>query len=415
MSAAPPLFFQSGDGAHIFDVDGNRYLDYTLSLGPLILGHRHPAVVAAVEAQLHRGHIFGAGHPLEAELSERIVALSPCVELVRFNNTGTEAVLVALRLARAFTGRECIAKFEGHYHGWSDEALVSFTPKETLRDADGFPVPQRNTGGQPASSLRNVVVLPWNEPEVSQRMLERFGRDIAAVLCEPVVCNNGVIPPDPGFLEGIQRLCGRSGSLLIFDEVFTGFRLGLAGAQGYLGITPDLVVLSKALSSGFPLSAVGGRRDVMETIADLRVVHGGTFNTNPISMAAALATLGELERGGDDLYARLFRLGDRLRDGIAAAGKRHGVDVHCQGPGPVFYVFFGGPPVIRDYGDFLQVDRPRYARFVERLRAEGIHVLGRGTWLLSAAHREAHVEETLAAVDRAMGMLRREDPERSES
>lgn len=403
VSAAPPLFFERGEGPYLFDVDGNRYRDYTLSLGPLILGHCHPAVTAAVAAQLGRGAIFGAGHALEAELAERIVELVPCAELVRFNSSGTEAVMMALRLARAFTGRERVAKFEGHYHGWSDEALVSYAPATLARDGDRFPVPQPGTAGQPRGVLESTVVLPWNDPATCERMLERWGREIAAVICEPVVCNNGVIPPAPGFLEAIARLCRQHGALLIFDEVFTGFRLGLAGAQGYLGIIPDLVTLSKALSSGFPLSALAGRRDVMELIAELRVVQAGTFNTSPIGMAAAVATLEELSRGGTALYARLFRLGGRLRDGIEAAGRRHGVDVHCQGPGPVFFVHFGEPARLRDYVDVARIDRLRYAPFVERLRAEGVHVLARGTWLVSAAHGEDDVEETLVAVDRALG------------
>ncbi len=403
--SAAPLFFERGEGPYIVDVDGNRYLDFTLSLGPLILGHGHPAVIAAVQAQLARGVIFGAGHPMEAELAELIVSLVPCAELIRFNSSGTEAVLTALRLARASTGRDRIAKFEGHYHGWSDEALVSYAPAEPRRDADGFPIPELNTGGQLRASLKSVAVLPWNDLATCERMLDRFGADIAGLICEPVVCNNGVIAPEPGFLEAIQGLCRRHGILLIFDEVFTGFRLGLAGAQGYLGITPDLVTLSKALSSGFPLSAVAGRREIMQLIAEARVVHAGTFNTSPIAMAAALATVRELQRGGDELYSRLFRLGGWLREGIEALGRRHGIEIYCQGPGPIFYAHFGAPHPIRHYGDFVRVAKSRYAPFVERLRAEGVHVLGRGTWLVSAAHREQHIEETLAAVDRALASL----------
>jgi glutamate-1-semialdehyde 2,1-aminomutase len=403
--APAALFFEHGQGPYIFDVDGNRYLDFTLGLGPLILGHCHPAVVAAVEAQLTRGAIFGGGHVMEAELGELIVSLVPCAELVRFNNSGTEAVLAALRLARASTGRPRLAKFEGHYHGWSDEALVSYAPPDPGRDADGFPIPARGTAGQAEGALASVLVLPWNDLPTCERILGRHGSEVAGLICEPIVCNNGVIPPEPGFLAGIQRLCRERGILLIFDEVFTGFRLGLAGAQGYLGITPDLVTLSKAISSGFPLSVVAGRRDVMELIADGRVVHAGTFNTSPIAMAAALATLRELQRGGDELYGQLFSLGARLRDGLEAAGRRHGVDLHCQGPGPIFHAHFGGPHPVRDYADYARIGRARYAPFVERLRAQGVHVLGRGTWLVSAAHREQDIEEALGAVDRALAGL----------
>ncbi len=400
----PPLFFTRGQGAWIYDADGNSFVDYVLGQGPLILGHAPAPVLEAVQEALGKGQLYAGQHELEIVLSEELQRLIPCAELVRYSNSGSEAVQAALRLARAYTGREKFIKFEGHYHGWFDNVLVSVHPPLEAMGPYEAPHPVPGSAGQARSALEDVMVLPWNDLAVLEGVLEARGEEVAAVIMEPIMCNTGCILPEEGYLEGVQRACRRHGVVLIFDEIITGFRLGLGGAQALFGVVPDLAVFGKAMGGGFPISCLAGKRELMAWIADGRVNHSGTFNSNVVSVVAALATLSVLK--GEGVYQRLTSLGVRLRDGLARVLEEAGVAARVEGPGPMFHLAFtdGGP--VRDYRTYLQhVDEEKGHRFADLLLEQGVRCIPRGLWYLSTAHTEEEVEFTLEAARLALQRL----------
>jgi glutamate-1-semialdehyde 2,1-aminomutase len=401
-----PLYFDRGSGPRLVDVDGNVYLEYTLAFGPTILGHGHPAVVKAVVDQMGRGQTYGAQHRLEPLVAEQIHAMVPCADMVVFSTTGTEAVQIAIRLARAATGRTRFVKFEGHYHGWFDNVLVSYRGTEEQLGPRERPTPVLSGRGQLEEAAREAMILPWNDLDLVERTLREQGDDVAAILTEPIMCNSGGSTPLPGFLEGLRALCDRYGIVLIFDEVITGFRIALGGAQEYFGVTPDLAVFGKALGGGLPVSAVAGRRPLMDLIARHEVVHAGTFNGNPIALAAAHATLEVLSADGGAIYPRLRQLGGRLREGVLAALAGTGIPAVAAGVGPAFTVSIGLEQPPREYREFLQADGASYGRFAEALLAEGVLCLQRGMWYLSTAHTEEDVDKTIEAAAAAAAAAR---------
>src|SRR5436190_7333201 len=333
-----PLYVDHAAGSRIWDVDGTEYVDYVLGQGPAILGHCAPAVVEAVAEQLTRGHVYSAQHEQEVEVAELVCELVPCAERVRFNTVGSEAVHAALRLARGVTGRPKVLKFEGHYHGWLDPVLYSVHPPLDRAGPADAPVPVPGTKGQTDTS-DDLVVCGWNDLDALERALEQHRGEIAAVIMEPLLCNTGCIAPRPGYLEGAKALCVEHGALLVFDEVITGFRLGPGGAQERFGVTPDLAVFGKAIAGGLPLACLAGRADVMDAISRGEVAHAGTFNSNPIAIAAAAATLRELTSDGGAAYRRLAATGERLMTGLRAAASAAGVPLLVDGPGAVFQTY----------------------------------------------------------------------------
>lgn len=400
----PPLFFARGQGSVLYDVDGNRYVDYVLGQGPLILGHSPAPVLEAVQKALEEGQLYAGQHELEIALSEELQSLIPCAELVRYSNTGSEAIHASLRVARAYTGREKILKFEGHYHGWFDNVLVSVHPPLEAAGDDWAPIPVPGSAGQPRSAVEDVLVLPWNNLDLLEETLEARGEEIAAVVMEPIMCNTGCILPKPGYLEGVQEACRKHGVVLIFDEIITGFRVGLGGAQKFFGVIPDLATFGKAMGGGFPISCLAGKRELMEWIADGRVNHSGTFNSNVVAMAAALATLSVLK--GNGVYDRLTSLGLQLRDGLARLLEEAGVAARVEGLGPMFHLGFTDGQPIWDYRTYVRhVDEGLGHRFADLLLDEGVRCIPRGLWYLSTAHTEEDVAFTLEAVRAALRKL----------
>src|SRR5476649_2815875 len=400
-----PLFFERGEGARLYDIDGNVHIDYVLGNGPAFLGHAPKAVIDAVAASLGEGQVFAAQHPRETELAERLVRLLPSSEVVRFATSGTEAVLMAFRLARAFTGRDKILKFEGHYHGWSDQAYISARPPLNEAGPADQPVPVAGSPGMPASVLDDVVVCGWNDLDLLAAAFERNKGTIAGVIMEPVMVNGGPIEPAPGYLEGARDLCRANGALFVCDEVITGFRAGLRGAQGRYGVSADLTIYAKAVAAGFPLAMVGGRRDVMDTLLDKGVMHGGTYNGNVQSMAASLGALDELERDDGALYRGMEQRGTRLMQGLTALGKKHKLPIKVQGFPAIFQTFFTDGPPLRNYRESAACDRDRALAFHQALQEEGVRIGQQAKWFLSTAHDDQVIDETLAAADRAMAKL----------
>ena len=389
-----PLVFEKGKGPYLFDVDGNRLIDYYLGMGPMILGHNPEPVLKAVSAQLQHGILYAGQSEIEFEAARLFCELIPCAERVRFNCAGSEVVQAALRLARAATGRSIIVKFEGHYHGWLDNVLWSVAPPPDEAGPADAPNPVPASAGQDLPAGQHTEVLPWNNLDLLADRLQQG--DVAAVIMEPAMCNTSAITPAEGYLEGVRDLCTRTGTILIFDEIITGFRLAPGGAQQHFGVTPDLATFGKAIANGFPVSAVAGRADLMDQMATGGVLHGGTYNAMPATMAAVVATLIELAK--PETFAQLEAQGRRLMLGIEQALAEADLEAQVQGFPQIFHVALGVSQPITDYRASLAADKTRYIRFTTELLNHGVRALERGAWFLSTAHTEDVIDETVAAV-----------------
>jgi glutamate-1-semialdehyde 2,1-aminomutase len=402
--APVPLFFRDAHGPRLWDVDGNSYIDYALAWGPLILGHTHPNLVEAMRVQAERPHNYGAQHDLEAEVSERMHAMVPCVQLCAFTCSGSEAVAAVFRLARAFTGRHRILRFEGHYHGWHDQELISYRPPPERMGPDTAPCPTLDSKGQAPNSVENVVVAPWNDIEAIEKLFARYGSEIAAAVTEPVLCNSGCLEPEPGFLAKLRLLTERYESLLIFDEVITGFRIAPGGAQQHFGVVPDLATFGKAIGGGIVLSAFAGRREVMEMMLS-GAAYGGTFNGNPIAMAAAKVTLDILAENNGAALAHANHIGSMLRKGLEEEAAECGIPVMTTGFGAAFSVHFTKRRPLRRYRDTLEDDKALLARFLRDMLDEGIFLLPDGRIYTSVVHSEREVDETVEAARKVFRKL----------
>ncbi len=391
------IYVDRAAGSRKWDVDGHEYIDYWMGHGALFLGHCHPAVVKAVQAQVARGTHLGASHELEVRWAELVNQLVPCAELTRFTMSGTEATHLAIRLARAFTGRPRIVKFAGHFHGWHDGVVAGVNPP--------YEVPL--SAGVPGAMLDHVVICPPNDVKAVEVALDRG--DIAAVILEPAGGQAGTTPTIPGYLQELRALTARHGTLLIFDEVITGFRYAPGGAQQYYGVTPDLTTLAKIVAGGLPGGAVCGRRDVMAMLVHRgdpawdraeRVAHAGTFNANPLSAAAAIPTLELCADAA--LQERANKLGERLRQGVSEAMKRAGAPGTCYGEASIYHVSFEGKPGLAGF------DRPRKGDLYHLLRCalinEGVDCSMNHGWV-SAVHTEEDIEQTIRAYERALGAM----------
>jgi glutamate-1-semialdehyde 2,1-aminomutase len=402
--SGPGLEFvvREGGGAYLWDMNGRRYLDYLLGSGPMVLGHAHPMVVDAVRRQMDRGTSYMLLNEPAVELAEEIVRAVPCAEQVRYTSSGTEATFFALRVARAFRKREKVMKFEGGFHGAHDYALMSVVP----RSPKAFPAPMSDSAGIPHAVEGEVLIAPYNDLATTEALIAAHHEELAAVIIEPY---QRTILPAPGFLEGLRKVTRRYEVPLVFDEIVTGFRFAYGGAQEYYGVVPDIAAFGKVVAGGFPLACVAGPRAIMrhfdaalEGTPDY-VWQAGTFNGNAIACAAGLATLAELRKPGT--YERLFRTGTRLREGLAAAARRHGLAAQVSGEPPVFDIFFTDRPIL-DYRATLTADRDLIRRFNQELVRRGV-VKAVNKIYVSLAHTEADVDETIGVFDEVLATLSR--------
>ena len=393
-----PLFVKSGQGSRVTDVDGNEYIDYLLGLGPMIFGHRPPRVTqAVVDFIQNRGTVFALPTEDEARLAQKVIDAVPSIDQVRLCNTGTEAVLYATRLARAFTRRHKIIRFEGMYHGFSDGVYWSKHPAIDKAGPDAHPIAVAQGPGMPRGVEDNLIILPWNDPQALAETIAREGDSIAAVLTEPVMCNTGCILPQPGYLEAMREITSKHGIVLIFDEVITGFRLGLGGAQARLGIKPDLSVFAKGIGGGFPVAAMGGRADIMALVANGTVSMAGTYSANGIAIAAANAALDELATPG--LHAQLDAVSDELRAGLGKVLADAGLPAYVVGIGPLMQVWFARKP-IHNYRDAERhADQEIFRRWWQGMLARGVlfHPGAYENLFVSTAHTRADIAATLDA------------------
>jgi glutamate-1-semialdehyde 2,1-aminomutase len=392
-----PLVIESGEGPYVIDADGNRLIDYYLGMGPMILGHNPKSVIDAARAQLDRGILFAGQTEVEFEAARLVCELVPCAERVRFGSSGTEVIQAALRLARAATGRQTIIKFEGHYHGWLDNVQWSVAPTREACGPQDHPNKVPGTKGQDTRSAEHIDILGWNDLQAVEKRLARG--DVAAVIMEPAMCNTSAIAPRAGYLEGVRAACSKAGTVLIFDEVITGFRLSAGGAQQRFGVTPDLATFGKAIANGFPVAALAGRADLMDQFATAGVMHGGTYNAHPVNMAATVATLKVLQQG--EVYSLIERHGARLMQGITEILQRHGITARIQGFPGIFHVAFGITEPLESYRDTFGIERTRYVKLTTALIERGVRALERGAWFLSGEHDEATIDRTLEVIESA--------------
>lgn len=382
------MCFERGVGSRIWDVDGNEYVDYALGFGPLLLGHSPRPVLEAVGRQLGVGLGYGACHRLEADLSEAVCRTVPSAELAVFSSTGSEAVHAAIRIARAATGRVRIVKFLGHYDGWFDPIHVGVPPQIQ---------PGPGTLGQDPGAVESLTVVPWNDFDA---LAAALGDDVAAVIMEPLNVNGGCIQAQPGYLEAVRRLTRKNGTVLIFDEVITGYRLALGGAQERFGVVPDLTVLGKALAAGFPISAVCGSASVMDIVASGGMAHVGTFNANPVCAAAAVAAISALEGGKDEIYPALERGARALAELLEEEARAAGLPLRANHACGVVCAFISAKPVL-SYLDGVAADAAAFRRLAAELLQNGVHVIPRGLIYVSTEHNEQDYDATRAAVANA--------------
>ncbi len=395
-----PLFIERGKGSRIYDVDGNEFIDYVCSWGPLILGHSHPQVVEALKRAAERGTSFGAPSELEVTLAKMISAAMPSIEMIRFVNSGTEATMSALRLARAFTGRDKIIKFAGGYHGHADGLLTkSGSGLATLSIPD--------SPGVPLSYAQNTLIASYNDTQAVEQLFQEHSEDIAAIILEPVAANMGVVPPRPGFLQELRELTHKFGALLIFDEVITGFRVAYGGAQALYSITPDLTCLGKIIGGGLPVGAYGGRREIMQMIAPIGPVYqAGTLSGNPLAMTAGIETIEVLSQLG--VYRQLEHKASDLAEGIGKAATKAGISLQISRVSSLLTVFFTGG-LVADYESAKQASTLQFNKFFHSLLAEGIY------WppsqfeaaFISSAHTDEDIQLTVRAAGKALSCLKK--------
>ncbi|MGL9721021.1 glutamate-1-semialdehyde 2,1-aminomutase [Symbiopectobacterium sp.] len=394
-----PLFIERAEGSHLYDADGNAYIDYVGSWGPMVLGHNHPAIRQAVIAAAERGLSFGAPTEMEVHMARLVTSLVPSMDMVRMVNSGTEATMSAIRLARGFTGRDKIIKFEGCYHGHADCLLVK-------AGSGALTLGQPNSPGVPADFARHTLTCIYNDLASVRQAFEQYPDDIAAIIVEPVAGNMNCIPPLPEFLPGLRALCDEFGALLTIDEVMTGFRVALGGAQEHYGVVPDLTCLGKIIGGGMPVGAFGGRRDVMQALAPTGPVYqAGTLSGNPIAMAAGFACLSEVAKPG--VHDTLTALTTQLAQGLEAAAKAQHIPLVVNHMGGMFGLFFTDAPSVTCYQDVTQCDVERFKRFFHLMLAEGVYLAPSAfeAGFMSLAHSQQDIDNTIAAARRCFAQL----------
>ena len=397
--AETPLFFTHAKGSKMWDADGNEYIDYIQGMGPNLFGHAPDFINKQVNEDMEKGYVFAAQFEQELEVAEMVLDMIPMKDAtIRFASSGTEIDQLLFRTMRGYTDRPKILKFEGHYHGWMDSVNWSVHPPLDQAGPEDAPVPVGESEGMDQGTAEGLVICQWNDVDLLEKAFAEHGSEIAGVIMEPVLANTNCIVPSAEFLDALQRLCKENRSLLAFDEVITGFRIARGGAQEYLGVTPDLATYAKSMAGGFPISMIAGRRDVMELIGDGTVYHGGSFNSNVMSISATYASLKYIQGQGEAFYADLNGKGLRLMEGLRDVGKSLESDLHVQGIGSVFAISFTTKQEITNWRDHARnCDDAKYARFASEMLKHGVRLSSNGRIHLSSAHTDEDIEKTIAA------------------
>jgi len=407
-----PLFIERAEGSRLYDVDGNEYIDYLVALGATILGNANPEILDFVSQEMRNGSFYALPFELQLKVAEKLIQHVPCFERLSFLNSGTEANQMNIRLARAFTGKNLLLKFEGCYHGWLDNTCFSLSGVTAERlGPPSKPNKIPATGGMAAHVGDDLLAIPWNDVEILEKTIHDHKDEIAAVITEPYMCNSGCIPPNEGYLEAMRELTRKNNIVLIFDEVITGFRVGLSCAQGKFGVTPDLTTVGKAIGGGFPIAAYGGRKEIMDLIAADKVLRAGTLNANRVVIAATYATLSALEKDNGRVYDHLYRLGRKLMSGIQGIIDTLDVEAVLQGLGPMFQIYFTKLKKIENSRDSAQSRFNVHHDFIWRLIARGVfpRPSQMGEFYVTAAHTDEDVDITLGVIEEVLKEMKGEN------
>jgi glutamate-1-semialdehyde 2,1-aminomutase len=410
MASERPIFIVKGRGAHLWNIEGKEFIDFTMGAGAGVFGYSHEEYIQALKDQIDSLYylVTGAAQtPMEIELAGKFVQHVPCAEKVRFCLSGTEAVQLAIRLARAYTKRPYFVRFEGHYHGWLDNVLGGMVDDNAVGrpfavESDHDPM---KTEGKGPGAFEQSLKLPWNDIGVLEKVLEKYGKEIAMILMEPITCNSGCCPPRSGYLERVRELCTRHGIILCFDEVITGFRVALNCAQGVLGVTPDIATFGKAMAGGIPMGAVAGKKEILDLLLERRVIGAGTFNGYPLGVSGSLAALRIYEKDNGAYYRKIDKLQNRLMNGLKEISREHGIPMLTQGIRGVFFYMFINKDVAYSSRDLKELDVEKQNRFRTLLAEEGILIMWNGRWYVSGGHTEGDIDKTLECADRAMNRL----------
>ncbi len=401
-----PLYIEYGKGSKLYDVDGKEYIDYVLGLGPMILGHANEKINKAVRKQLNRGTHYSAPTKELGLLSKQATELIPCAEKISFQSTGSEADMYAFRLARAYTGRMKILKFEGHYHGWADEQNINFAT-DSVEELGPIDKPNKvySVKGQRHATADDILIAPWNDLNTLENVIKNNRDEIAAIIMEPYMCDEGPIAPKSGYLQGVRKLCDIHNIVLIFDEIITGFRLSFSGAQGLYGVIPDIGLFAKAIGGGFPMAMICGKKEIM----DIGVTSSGCFNGNPVASVAGLVVFGELSKPG--VYEQFQKLGDTLVSGINNLSKKYNTKIYSCADGAIATIMFGLDRPVNDIRDYIQnADIDKYNKFFVSVKELGVRITyRRGRLFLSTEHTEKDIDKTLEIFDEALFNIQKVD------
>ena len=390
-----PLTYKYAKGSKLIDIDDNKYIDYALGAGPLILGHAPKEVISAVKKTLNDGQLYYGQHKTELNLAKKIIKIIPSAERVRFASSGSEAVHAALRVSRGYTNRKIIIKFDGHYHGWFDNQYISVNPLSKNKKKLNTYGANLESIGQDYEAAKDVISLPWNNLDIFKKTIEKFKHNIAAVIMEPIMCNTCVILPQKGYLEEIREMCSKYKIVLIFDEVITGFRIKLGGAQEHLKIKPDLSIFAKGIASGFSLSCLTGKKQIMDEFNVNKVVHGGTYNSSVINTVAALKTIEVIENNKNKIFYKLNSYREQLTKKFREIAKKKSIGINIQGVGSIFHISFTNKKILKNYHDYQKTNLEKLQSFIEKMQDNNIRITGRGTWFISNAHSIKDMNETV--------------------
>ena len=400
-----PLTYKSAKGSKLKDIDGNTYIDYALAAGPIVLGHAPTKVLNAVKKSLSKGQLYYGQHETEIQLAKKITEIIPSAERVRFASTGSEAVHAAIRLSRGHTRKKLILKFHGQYHGWFDNQMVGINPitkKNKVYNSYGT---NMESIGQIPSSAEDIISIPWNDINEFKKIIEKYTNNLAAVIMEPIMCNTCVILPKKNYLKEVRKICTKNKIILIFDEVITGFRIKLGGAQEYLKVTPDLSIFAKGIASGFSLSCLVGKKKIMDSLSFDKVVHGGTYNSAVINTVAALKTIEIIESQKNNFYKRLKYIRQKLSIEFYKIAKKKNIDINIQGVGSIFHISFTKKNILINHKDYLETDLKASQKFIRAMQDNKVRITGRGTWFISFAHTNTDIKNTIKSFSKSLDQL----------
>jgi glutamate-1-semialdehyde 2,1-aminomutase len=400
-----PLTYKNAKGSKITDIDDNEYIDYALAAGPMILGHAPTKVLDAVRDSLDEGQLYYGQHEREVILAKKIIEIIPSAERVRFASSGSEAMHASIRVSRAYSKKNLIIKFDGQYHGWFDNQFISINPLNNRKKEYNSYGATLESIGQSLGAAEDVLSIPWNDINIFKKTIDNYKNQIAAIIMEPVMCNTCVITPQNNYLEEVRKICTDNNIILIFDEVITGFRISLGGAQEFFNVIPDISIFAKGIASGFSISCIVGKKEIMELFDINKVVHGGTYNSSVVNTAAALETIKIFEKENPQIFSSMDNYRKDLESELLLISKKNNININIQGIGSIFHLSFTNKSKLNNYADYLETNIEKLHHFVKIMQDNKIRITGRGTWFISSSHSKKDFDETVISFEKTIKNL----------